>query len=96
MVYPAVVICVAVGILMFIMVFIIPKFKKIFDEFNLQLPWMTKTLIDVSRLDGQVLVLDPHLPGRLLAAAQADPPEQDRELRARLADPAGSPSSAGW
>jgi type IV pilus assembly protein PilC len=47
-VYPAVVICVAVGILIFIMVFIIPKFKKIFDEFNLQLPWMTKTLIGVS------------------------------------------------
>jgi type IV pilus assembly protein PilC len=47
-VYPAVVICVAVGILIFIMVFIIPKFKKIFDEFNLQLPWMTKTLIQAS------------------------------------------------
>jgi type IV pilus assembly protein PilC len=48
MVYPAVVIVVAVGILIFIMVMIIPKFKKIFDEFNLQLPWLTKTLIDVS------------------------------------------------
>ena len=48
MVYPAVVIIVAVGILIFIMVAIIPKFKKIFDEFNLQLPWMTKTLIDIS------------------------------------------------
>src|SRR5689334_19562156 len=35
-------------ILIFIMVAIIPKFKKIFDEFNLQLPWMTKTLIQVS------------------------------------------------
>jgi type IV pilus assembly protein PilC len=48
MVYPAVVLIVAVGILVFIMVAIIPKFKKIFDEFNLQLPWMTKTLIDIS------------------------------------------------
>ncbi len=47
-VYPAVVIAVATGILIFIMVAIIPKFKKIFDEFNLQLPWMTKTLIQVS------------------------------------------------
>jgi type IV pilus assembly protein PilC len=47
-VYPAVVIAVATGILIFIMVAIIPKFKKIFDEFNLQLPWMTKTLIGVS------------------------------------------------
>lgn len=48
MVYPAVVIMVAVSILIFIMVMIIPKFKKIFDEFGLQLPDMTKILIDVS------------------------------------------------
>ena len=37
MVYPAVVIFVAVAILTFIMVMIIPKFKKIFDEFGLTL-----------------------------------------------------------
>jgi type IV pilus assembly protein PilC len=48
MVYPAVVICVAVSILVFIMVMIIPKFKKIFDEFGLTLPWATKTLIGMS------------------------------------------------
>jgi type IV pilus assembly protein PilC len=48
MVYPAVVIFVAVAILTFIMVAIIPKFKKIFDEFGLSLPWATKTLINVS------------------------------------------------
>jgi type IV pilus assembly protein PilC len=48
MVYPAVVIMVAVSILIFIMVMIIPKFKKIFDEFGLQLPDMTKILIDTS------------------------------------------------
>jgi len=48
MVYPAVVIFVAVSILVFIMVMIIPKFKKIFDEFGLQLPWATKTLIGMS------------------------------------------------
>jgi type IV pilus assembly protein PilC len=48
MVYPCVVVMVAVGILTFIMVMIIPKFKKIFDEFGLQLPTATKTLIDVS------------------------------------------------
>jgi type IV pilus assembly protein PilC len=48
MVYPAVVICVAVGILTFIMVFIIPKFKKIFDEFGMTLPWATQTLIKFS------------------------------------------------
>src|SRR5207253_1790472 len=38
MVYPCVVIMVAVGILTFIMVAIIPKFKKIFDEFGMTLP----------------------------------------------------------
>ena len=48
MVYPVVVIAIAVIILSFIMIFIIPKFKKMFDEFGLQLPQMTKMLIDVS------------------------------------------------
>jgi type IV pilus assembly protein PilC len=48
MVYPCVVIFVAVAILTFIMVMIIPKFKKIFDEFGLQLPQATKTLIAIS------------------------------------------------
>ncbi len=48
MVYPAVVIFVAVAILTFIMVAIIPKFKKIFDEFGLTLPWATQTLIRIS------------------------------------------------
>jgi type IV pilus assembly protein PilC len=48
MVYPAVVIFVAVAILTFIMVWIIPKFKKIFDEFQMKLPEMTQFLIDTS------------------------------------------------
>ena len=48
MIYPSVVVCVAVGILTFIMVAIIPKFKKIFDEFGLSLPQATKTLIEIS------------------------------------------------
>ena len=48
MVYPTVVVMVAVGILTFIMVSIIPKFKKIFEEFGMTLPWATQTLVDVS------------------------------------------------
>jgi type IV pilus assembly protein PilC len=48
MVYPCVVILVATAILTFIMVYIIPKFKKIFDEFGMTLPQMTQILIDVS------------------------------------------------
>jgi len=48
MVYPSVVVFVAIAILTFIMVTIVPKFKKIFDEFGLSLPAATKTLIAVS------------------------------------------------
>src|SRR5438445_510800 len=48
MVYPAVVIFVAISILTFIMVAIIPKFKKIFDDFNMRLPWATEVLIQTS------------------------------------------------
>src|SRR5438128_11860632 len=45
MVYPCVVIFVAVAILTFIMIFIIPKFKKIFDDFKFKLPWATEYLM---------------------------------------------------
>jgi type IV pilus assembly protein PilC len=48
MVYPCVVILVAVLILCFIMIYIIPKFKKIFADFDMKLPWLTETLIQVS------------------------------------------------
>jgi type IV pilus assembly protein PilC len=49
MVYPAVVISVAVLILAFIMIFIIPKFEKIFADFKMKLPWITDALIATSR-----------------------------------------------
>src|SRR6478672_9711406 len=49
MVYPAVVISVAVAILSFIMIFIIPKFEKIFADFKMKLPWITEMLISTSR-----------------------------------------------
>src|SRR5215471_7418423 len=48
MVYPVAVILVAVGILSFIMIYIIPKFQKIFADFQMKLPWMTETLMAVS------------------------------------------------
>jgi type IV pilus assembly protein PilC len=48
MVYPCVVILVAVLILCFIMIYIIPKFKKIFQDFGMKLPWLTETLIAIS------------------------------------------------
>jgi type IV pilus assembly protein PilC len=49
MVYPVVVILVAVLILTFIMTAIIPKFEKIFKEFNLTLPELTLALMATSR-----------------------------------------------
>jgi type IV pilus assembly protein PilC len=49
LVYPIVVITVAVLILTFIMIFIIPKFEKIFADFKLKLPWITEALISTSR-----------------------------------------------
>src|SRR3984893_10144075 len=48
MVYPIAVISVAVAILCFIMVYIIPKFEKIFKDFDMELPWLTKQLMLVS------------------------------------------------
>jgi type IV pilus assembly protein PilC len=49
LIYPVVVILVAVSILTFIMVFIIPKFEKIFKDFNMQLPTITLMLMSTSR-----------------------------------------------
>jgi type IV pilus assembly protein PilC len=49
LVYPIVVIIVAVGILTFIMVFIIPKFEEIFTDFGVELPALTQWLINTSR-----------------------------------------------
>ncbi|QOV91995.1 type II secretion system F family protein [Humisphaera borealis] len=48
MIYPAVVITIAVGIVSMIMIVVIPKFKKIFDDFKLKLPGPTQLLIDIS------------------------------------------------
>jgi type IV pilus assembly protein PilC len=49
MVYPAVVVFVAIAIVTFIMWFIIPKFEEIFVEFGVPLPKLTRMLIDASR-----------------------------------------------
>ncbi len=48
MIYPIVVIIVAVAIVTGIMVFVIPKFREIFDDFEVELPGLTMWLIDVS------------------------------------------------
>src|ERR1700730_9427823 len=48
MVYPVVVIMVAVGILTFIMIKIVPAFEKIFKDFKSDLPTITRILITIS------------------------------------------------
>jgi type IV pilus assembly protein PilC len=48
MIYPVVVILAAIGILSFIMIRIVPKFKEIFAAFEMKLPAMTQTLLDIS------------------------------------------------
>ncbi len=48
MIYPVVVITIAGAILTGIMMFIIPEFQKMFDDFKIDLPQMTKTLITIS------------------------------------------------
>ncbi|SFJ50887.1 type II secretion system F family protein [Planctomicrobium piriforme] len=48
MIYPVAVITVATAIVGFIMVFIIPKFKAIFNDFGVELPGITVALITIS------------------------------------------------
>src|SRR4051812_594476 len=49
MIYPGVVISIAVGIVSMIMIFVIPKFEQIFKDFKTELPGITKVLLAVSR-----------------------------------------------
>ncbi len=49
MIYPAVVISIAVAIVSMIMIFVIPKFEQIFRDFNTKLPAITEMLLTVSR-----------------------------------------------
>ena len=62
MVYPVVVIVVAVLILTFIMLYIIPKFEKIFKDFNMTLPDMTKALMATSNWFGEYWYILPLFP----------------------------------
>jgi type IV pilus assembly protein PilC len=49
MIYPIVVISIAVGIVSMIMIFVIPKFEEIFKDFGTKLPTVTVVLLDISR-----------------------------------------------
>src|SRR4029453_1317581 len=48
MIYPGVVISIAVGIVSMIMIFVIPKFEQIFKDFKTDLPGITQVLLAIS------------------------------------------------
>lgn len=48
MVYPIIVMMIAVGILVFLMIFIVPKFKQMFSDNSQELPWISKTVFGIS------------------------------------------------
>ena len=50
MVYPIIVACVGVGIVIFFMTFMLPKFMTIFQGLNIELPLSTRILMDMSRV----------------------------------------------
>jgi len=62
MIYPVMVISVAVGILTFIMIKIVPAFEKIFKDFDTELPTMTIVLIKISNLAVSYWYLIPGVP----------------------------------
>ena len=50
MIYPSVVLCVALGATTFMLIFIIPTFAKMFTDFGGELPLPTEIVIGMSRL----------------------------------------------
>ncbi len=62
MIYPIVVISVAVGILTFIMIKIVPAFVKIFDDFDTELPPMTDRADHISNAAVNYWYLIPGIP----------------------------------
>jgi type IV pilus assembly protein PilC len=62
MIYPCAVITVATLIVGFIMYWIIPKFKKIFEDFGTELPAITKILITCSDMVVSYFYLAPAIP----------------------------------
>jgi len=63
LIYPAVVIFIAVAIVTGIMYFVIPKFQEIFEDFDVKLPELTLRLISVSRWIAGTSTKDQVVPG---------------------------------
>src|SRR5690349_14758052 len=53
LIYPAIVGCVGVVIVIFFMTFMLPRFMQIFDGLKVPLPWATQVLMNVSKMFSQ-------------------------------------------
>ena len=53
LIYPSVLVCLALGVLAFLMVFFIPRFKVIFSGFGAQLPLLTQIIVKASEITTQ-------------------------------------------
>jgi type IV pilus assembly protein PilC len=49
MIYPSLVICVGIGVVIFIIVYVIPQFEQMYSTFKGELPTITKIMIYISR-----------------------------------------------
>lgn len=52
MTYPLIISLVALGVVMFLMLFVIPQFANLFQQFGQELPWITQVVIDTSSFLG--------------------------------------------
>jgi type II secretory pathway component PulF len=50
MLYPTILLCLALGVLVFLLVFFIPKFQTVFAGFGASLPWLTQMIVSTSQL----------------------------------------------
>ena len=48
--YPVAVLIVAVGIMILLMVFVVPKFKEVFAGMSMKLPWFTEFVLGISQI----------------------------------------------
>ncbi|MDD2805393.1 MAG: type II secretion system F family protein [Elusimicrobiales bacterium] len=55
--YPAVLMTMSVGVLIYFIVYIVPVFAGIFKDFNLQLPFITQVIVNISYVVTKYLVL---------------------------------------
>lgn len=57
LIYVAAVLSALISVTSFLMVWIVPKFKKIFDDFDIELPAITQSLIDFADSSGPILLI---------------------------------------